>query len=59
LVVAFLFFTIGYVSSVISSPHEETGANAVLVLDQRCRERYFRPPRRFSDFVLIRRVFIT
>ena len=32
-VIAFLFFTIGYVSSIASKPGEETGYNAVLVLD--------------------------
>jgi protease IV len=32
-VVAFLFFTVGYVSSIASKPAEETGYNAVLVLD--------------------------
>src|SRR5450432_4027673 len=32
-VVAFFFFTVGYVSSIASGPSEETGSNAVLVLD--------------------------
>src|ERR1700712_4622526 len=32
-VIAFLFFTVGYVSSIASKPGEETGYNAVLVLD--------------------------
>jgi protease-4 len=32
-VVAFLFFTVGYISSIASRPSEETGSNAVLVLD--------------------------
>ncbi len=32
-VIAFLFFTVGYVSSIASKPTEETGYNAVLVLD--------------------------
>src|ERR1700681_2060675 len=32
-VVAFLFFTVGYISSIAGKPGEETGSNAVLVLD--------------------------
>jgi len=32
-VVAFLFFAVGYISSIASKPDEEIGSNAVLVLD--------------------------
>jgi protease-4 len=32
-VIVFFFFAVGFVSSIASSPVEQTGANAVLVID--------------------------